>query len=755
MADLPPEQRDPADTARPVAAGPTPDVTAVPAPAPQLLVMPPADAVPSMVWPGPDGEPAWAIPVQIPSGTRGYAVFLPMIPVQSPAPSSTTAPPAPAQPSVPQAAAKPAASPASALPAVSQAAAKPAASPASALPSVPQAAAKPAASPASAPPATAGPAGSEKAAPEAEVKTAAAAVPAGHPWPSGAPAASGPGVPPAGRREGPAAAAPAQAPPRVAPVPAAHPAARHQPVPDDPRPAPPPLGVRPYGGVYQQQPTAWQKFREKHWPGPAKAQSRAVPAGVLAGALGFVVFLPLDRVGIGWFLGWLALTLGVVGAVRRSADLSRSERWIRSGWAAAALALLLVPAFRNAWWLVTFSVLGAFGCAALAIVGGKQVRSILFSLVAAPYAAFRGIPWVRKHLRASRNPGMARRVVFSAGLTVVVLLVFGALLSSADVAFSTFLDRAVPDLDVGSAFQWIFLAVAGGLIAVSGIYTLSAPPTTSSLDTEGRGRFGLVEWAPACAALVLLFGGFVAVQFTVLFGGHRHVLKTAGLSYAEYARSGFWQLVAVTLLSLAVLAALARWARREEPAERLALRVLLGLLCGLSVVIVASALTRMWAYQRVYSFTGERIFVMASEMLLGTIFVLIAVAGVKWRGRWIPGTTVGLAVVMLLGLAVLDPEGYVASRNAVRYRDTGKIDAWYLRALSADATPALTRLPDPVRRCTLSWIAEDLKEPDPWYAWNLGRSRAREALAALGPAAVGNRADCRAADQFDLPKKRK
>jgi hypothetical protein len=110
---------------------------------------------------------------------------------------------------------------------------------------------------------------------------------------------------------------------------------------------------------------------------------------------------------------------------------------------------------------------------------------------------------------------------------------------------------------------------------------------------------------------------------------------------------------------------------------------------------------------------------------------------------------------MLLGLAVLDPEGYAASRNAVRYEQTGKIDAWYLRALSADATPALTRLPDPVRRCTLSWIADDLKEPDPWYAWNLGRSRAREAIKRLGPGAIGKQSDCRDADQYDLPKKRR
>ena len=60
-----------------------------------------------------------------------------------------------------------------------------------------------------------------------------------------------------------------------------------------------------------------------------------------------------------------------------------------------------------------------------------------------------------------------------------------------------------------------------------------------------------------------------------------------------------------------------------------------------------------------------------------------------------------------------------------------------------------------MRRCTLSWIVDDLDEPDPWYAWNLGREGARGARTALGPGAVGGPRDCRAADQFDLPKRRR
>ncbi|MEU4773943.1 DUF4153 domain-containing protein [Micromonospora sp. NPDC023644] len=674
---------------------------------PYLLVMPPVDgAPPAMVWPGTEGAPAWAIPVSIPAGTRGYAVFIPLVPATAPTPTVTDTHPTVAAPTP-------------ADPDTHSTVAGPAPTGPDSRPVVPR----------------------QVDGGDGETTTATADTKGPPPAVEPAPEAAGPapGAPP---RPTTAPATTTAPPPAAAP----HPAPYRIEVPSG--------APMPYRG-YQPTPPP-PSFLDTRWPGPKPAQDRAVPAAVLAGALGLAFFVPLTRTGIGWFLGWLALTVAVVLAVRRTgAELPRAERRIRAGWAAAALALLAVLAFRNAWWLVTFCVLGALGCATLAIVGGRLIRSILFSLVAAPFAALRGLPWVRGHLRAPANPGLARRVVGSAAATLAALIVFGALLSSADGAFSVVLGEVIPEVNVGTVFRWVFLAAVGGLCAVAAVYTLAAPPDLSTVDRPGTRRFGVVEWAPVISALTLLFGGFVAVQFTVLFGGQRHVLRTAGLSYAEYARSGFWQLVVVTMLTLAVLGGVARWARRERAVERHLLRVLLGLLSVLSFVIVVSALSRMYTYQKVYSFTGERLFVMAFELLLGTVFLMILVAGLRWRGAWIPGTTVALAVVMLLGLAVLNPEDYAARRNIARYEQTGKIDAWYLRALSADATPALTGLPDPVRRCTLSWIADDLEEPDPWYAWNLGRVRARAALDRVGPGAIGGPRDCRAADQFDLPKRRR
>ncbi|WP_422734836.1 DUF4153 domain-containing protein [Micromonospora sp. WMMD558] len=717
--------------------------------APPYLLAAPATADAPGAFPWPEGQPAWAIPVRLPPGTRGYAVFIPLVPVAEAdgavpagAPAATTQ----AAPTTPVTA--PATNGGGPVRVAEAVPATPSGSAADGASTTPAGGTTPGGPAAGVKPEVAS-AGGETAARDGspEAGTDQPARPQGAPKPIGTPAGSGPSTTPA-LATGPSAASGATA--------AAAPA------PGDPVPyaaGPGRAGVPPYpgmsGGFYRPAPPGPSWF-QRHWPGPKPTRGRAVPAAVLAGALGLAFFVPLSRTGIGWFLGWLALTVGVVVAVRRPvADLPRTERWVRAGWAAAALALLAVLAFRNAWWLVTFCVLGALGCAALAVVGGRGVRSILFSVVAGPVAAVRGQPWVRAHFRSNADPGLVRRVVGSVAATVAALIVFGALLASADGAFSVVLGAVVPEVSIGTVFRWIFLATVGALCVVAAVWTLAAPPDLSSVDRPTRRSFGMVEWAPVITAVTLLFAGFVAVQFTVLFGGQRHVLRTAGLSYAEYARSGFWQLVAVTLLTLAVLGGVARWARRESRAERIVLRVLLGALSALSVVIVISALSRMYTYQKVYSFTGERIFVMAFELLLGTVFLMILVAGLRWKGGWIPRATVALAVVMLLSLAVLNPEDYAASRNIARYQTTGKIDAWYLRALSADATPALAELPDPVRRCTLSWIADDLDEPDPWYAWNLGRVRARQALERVGPSAVGGPSDCKAADQFDLPKTRR
>jgi hypothetical protein len=226
---------------------------------------------------------------------------------------------------------------------------------------------------------------------------------------------------------------------------------------------------------------------------------------------------------------------------------------------------------------------------------------------------------------------------------------------------------------------------------------------------------------------------FVGVQFVVLFGSDDYVLRTTGLTYAEYARSGFWQLLAVTALALGVLALGSRWAPARTPVERVAKRGLLAALALLTLVVVASAINRMWLYQQAYGFTVLRLLVLTCELWLGAGFLLALAAVLRLRPGGLSRPMVAVGMVALLGLAVLDAERFIAAHNVARWSETGKLDTSYLGTLSADAVPALVDLPPAVRDCILVDIGDGLATPDDWRATNVSREAARAELARLHP----------------------
>ena len=158
---------------------------------------------------------------------------------------------------------------------------------------------------------------------------------------------------------------------------------------------------------------------------------------------------------------------------------------------------------------------------------------------------------------------------------------------------------------------------------------------------------------------------------------------------------------------------------------------------------MASALSRMWAYEQAYGFTQLRLLVSAFELWLGVVFLLVIVAGATGgmsaepgrRAAWLPSAVLGTGIAALIALAALNPDRFIADQNVTRYEETGRIDLDYLSSISADAVPALYRLPAELQPCVLGHIARDLTAngPDSWNEWNLGRAEARRLLADYEP----------------------
>ena len=106
------------------------------------------------------------------------------------------------------------------------------------------------------------------------------------------------------------------------------------------------------------------------------------------------------------------------------------------------------------------------------------------------------------------------------------------------------------------------------------------------------------------SALVLLYALFLAVQSAGLFGGPEYLARR-NISYAQWARSGFFQMVGVTIVNLVVMMAGLTLSRREGRTWSL-LRVLSALLVAESLVLLGSAAWRMTLYVTAYGLSFKR-----------------------------------------------------------------------------------------------------------------------------------------------------
>jgi hypothetical protein len=449
--------------------------------------------------------------------------------------------------------------------------------------------------------------------------------------------------------------------------------------------------------------------------------------------------VPLLAVGVGALAALtlrfeaLGAAVPVVGAAALAVALGTRRRRPTAAQlltAAAACALLAVCALRGAEWLVVLCLLGGWAVAMLSLVGGRTWTGIVLAGLVAALAPVRTLRWLIPVLGRFRPPGAAAsRVALVAIVSVGLVVPFAALFAAADPAYASLLRAIIPDTGLPDVVRRLVVlaGVTGGVLVAAHLSHL--PPAVDALAPPPGRPVRRWEWAVPLVVLDLLFLSFVLVQLSVLFGGRTHVLSSRGLTYAEYARQGFWQLLVVTVLTLVVAVAV-RTASTTTTGQRMLTRALLGVLCLLALVVVGSAMHRMWLYQQEYGFTRLRLFVDTVELVLGAVFVLLLAAGLRLSGSWLPRAVVALVTVSLLVLAAVNPDAWIAGHNVRRFADTGRLDVAYLSTLSADAVPALLKLPAPQRACALGPLVAALsRTDDPWFDANLARSRARRLLA--------------------------
>ena len=441
--------------------------------------------------------------------------------------------------------------------------------------------------------------------------------------------------------------------------------------------------------------------------------------------------LPLDRERVAW------LVIGVVFAAGLAWRDAPPLKLLALG--CATLTFALAAHRLAAAWVRRAGVLryaGALALGALHAWTAAVLAIVDATLSTRPVETGRAAAW--------RNAAaVARGLVIAAPL----LLVFGALFMSADAVFAELVSNVLT-FDFGRLAGHIVLFSVGAWLSTGYLRSFltgtDLPLASRGQAIDGRGvptvkrpTLGITEVATALAALDLLFLLFVIVQYRYLFGGDTLVQITANLTYADYARRGFFELVFAVVLVVPVLLAADWLLGRGTRRDTVVFRGLAGVQIGLVLAIAASAFQRLRLYYASYGLTESRFYAMVLLLWVGAILFWLAATVLRGRRDLFGcGALVsGLGTVALL--FVVNPDGIVARANVARMAladSPVRFDVAYATSLSADAVPVLidglATLPGDVQ-CPLARHMLRQWAPDRGHSirsWNWSASRARDAV---------------------------
>jgi hypothetical protein len=478
----------------------------------------------------------------------------------------------------------------------------------------------------------------------------------------------------------------------------------------------------------------------------------------------------------------LSAPLFVALLLMAQASISRSEgcrptpanRWP----GVAALIFAALVAVRADPLLIALNILAALGLLLLhvALSRAEPLRRLegwrvgLGTAITALEAAMFPIPLAIQQVGRIRGGGQQARALMVVGRGVLlaspVLFVFAGLLAMADSIFASYLADVLSlrlPIDLGALGGHVILVglvawgAAGGLLVALRDHPVGSllGPSRVELPAEGETQrlrlphsLRRLGWGEALTTLVLvdaLFAAFMLVQGAYLFGG-RDTLARTGMTFADYARRGFFELVTVACLALAFLWALALVARREQPWQKQAFNGAVVTMVLLVLGMLASAALRMWLYEQAYGFTRLRLLTHSFMAWLTVVLVLFLAALLYERPGLFSMGVPASALAYLLALNLLNPDALIVRQNIARYQATGDLDTAYLVTLSADATPALAGalpLAGPYHKALVAQLQElggrldEAASRDGLPGWNLGRARAAALIRAL-PATHAN-----------------
>jgi Domain of unknown function (DUF4173) len=457
-------------------------------------------------------------------------------------------------------------------------------------------------------------------------------------------------------------------------------------------------------------------------------------------ALGLAAEVLLDGAdfGLGHALfAVLTATLVALQGGREAWQQAGAHRWVLL----ASVLLFGSTMLHTSTWLAVMSTVSAVLLFTLAVQGWTGERPLAQlrtgQLFGAPFKTFgqavhAGAVVTNRELEqgnvgttvAKYGPGAFR-------LGVIVLppvLVLMVLLSSGDAVFRARLsaiETAIFGVPLEGFLRGSFVTFIAGML-LTGVLALAARRRdVIAVSAPRRGLKAFETFALLGSLTTMLF--FYGVTSTPCALAPSSCELPAGVTYADAAHEGFFQLLFAAIGILLLLMALPARTQLEGGKAQLTFTSLSTALVLATMPMVISGMARLWRYETTYGLTVLRLLAYAGLILVSAVLAWRALTLWTMKESFVLGA-IALFTATMLSLSAMAPDRFIAHRNL----QMQNVDFGYLLSLSEDVVPELVAArPDLLSDAQWSWLdlyRAHLGASESWLTWNLGRSQARHAL---------------------------
>lgn len=332
--------------------------------------------------------------------------------------------------------------------------------------------------------------------------------------------------------------------------------------------------------------------------------------------------------------------------------------------------------------------LTAYLCHAIFVVPFTSLEHLFPALVA----------YRRENEKSKKNLRTLGWILLGLAIAVIPTSIVVALLSY-DSQFTDLLSR-IFSFSIDGAWEFIRDLILGFLCAIllfGFLFGVLWRRQKNNGETEElkSANLHVLPRALLCTAVTPILAVYVIFfvsQWSYYVSAFTHVLPRE-MTYAAYAREGFFQLCGVCALNAVMLLLFNLLIKRTEKKRDLLQILYSSVISVFTLILIATAISKMALYIDSYGLTQKRVYASWLMLLLAVIFVLVLIRQVTAKLKLIP--SIALCCVIFFALITLpNVDGMIANYNVDAYLagELNEVDVNSLADYGSSSVPALVRL---------------------------------------------------------------